>query len=190
MATLPTAEGPALILREFDLAERLLYRPFGQGGVFQESDCDNPRAGLGVKANMQGCVAGDALVLLLRRITQIAAGIKPRVLSVPFAANLERSDFFAVQTHLKLMRFGKPSNVFPGVSLQANSDFIFAVGREILVHRDSASGAEGQIFARAIVLHEIPRKCVGVRHRLDLGVSDGQTSNLARGRQILFQHER
>src|SRR4029077_21000691 len=100
-------------------------------------------------------------------------------------AHRKQLDPCAVQADFELVRLGEAENtivkaVAVMVSCQADFHDVLGVGREVMPNRNSATRSEWEVFAHAVILHEVSRDIIGLYVRSDRWFPDGEATHLRR----------
>ena len=161
------------------VGDRRQKHTFRVHGFVQEGGPKQARARPCLEADFQVSVR-CAHVFILRPL----AVLGPRYISccrlaIERAAHCEQLDSFPIQPDVELVRLAEAENVIISISLQADSDGVLGIEREVMANRDSATRPEREPFAHALLLHEVPGNIVSLKGRTGGGVSNGEAADLS-----------
>ena len=150
-----------------------------------ERHAHHVRAGRGLEARPHVGV-GVEHVLFPLRVAELVARVAGRRLHPLrlLAAEDERPDERAVEPDLQLVARPHAADVVHVVPVQPDLHVVLAVDREVVADADAAAGSERHVLAHPIVLHQEDRHLVGFGARAERRLSDRQTADLARRREV------
>ena len=107
------------------------------------------------------------------------------------ATHCEALDERAVHPDVELVRHrAEAANDVVEATLQPDADRVLPVEREVVAKGDTAPGAERQVVARPVVLHQRLGHAVDLRGRCDGRVADRELADAARGEQVPLHQRR
>ena len=150
------------------------------------------RPGLDARANLEMGVAAHLHVLfpfgIARKTWFAAAGITGRRRpALRPAADSKPFEQAPIEPHIERLRPAHAHDVVLILPPQADFDQVLRVNRKVVVHGDAAARAERQVFALAIVLHDVQRNLECLDRRTRWRKAGRKPRQLARDRQVALE---
>ena len=181
-----------LIVGQHPAALKGLREPFRFPQLADEGDADGVRSGLDAGADLEVRVSADLHVLFPLGVTGkpglAAAGITGRRRpALPAAANGKALEQPAIEADIEPLRPAHAHDVVLVLPPQADFNHVLGIDRKVVMNGDAAARPERQVFALAVVLHDVQRNLERLDRRPRRRQTRREPRQLARDRQVALE---